>query len=212
MSSVKIILPGQKKGARSDTYYSVRAANEQTAKHLYQNARLNLLNVNSWHLLTKSEIVFHLVNEEGKEIDALVEKGNYFRISIPLVPPNKEGNGDEWVQVEKIEEGNLKYHEYISIRVRPSAPPLKKNSETAHFFSNEATSTFSLVRNNNRVTVSVSGRNERPNTDTHNFITGIRNVIIALGAMIGFNKPQWKSLAKGIIKKKAAVLRTPVKM
>jgi hypothetical protein len=64
------------------------------------------------------------------------------------------------------------------------------------------------VRNSTRVTVSVSGRNEKPNTDTHDFLTSIRNVIVALGAMIGLNKPQWRSLAKGIIKKKAAVLRT----
>jgi hypothetical protein len=201
-------VPKQKTGAKSDTQYSVRTKNEQAAKQLYQNARLNLLNVNSWHTLTGSDVVFQLVNENGEEIHGLVEKGNYFRIHIPALPANKNGNGDEWVFVEKVEEGKMKYHEFISIRVRPVKAPVSQSTATAHFFSSKATSTFSVIRNSSRVTVSVSGRNEEPNTDTHDLMTSIRNVIVALGAMIGLNKPQWKSLAKGIINKKAAVLRT----
>jgi hypothetical protein len=201
-------VPKQKTGAKSDTQYSVRAKNEQAAKQLYENARLNLLNVNSWHTLTGDGVVFQLVNEKGEEIHGLVEKGNYFRIHIAAAPANAAGKGDEWVFVEKVEEGKMKYHEFVSVRVRPAAPPFSKSKETAHFFSSKATSTFSVVRNSSKVTVSVSGRNEEPNTDTHDLLASIRNVVVALAAMIGLNKPQWKSLAKGIIKKKAAVLRT----
>jgi len=201
-------IPKQREGARSDTQYSIRTRNEQLAKQLFQNARLNLLNVNSWHTLTGSDIVFQLVNEKGEEIQGLVERGNYFRIQIPGVPADSTGQGSEWVYVEKVEEGRMKYHEFVSVRVRPSAAPGYASDKTAHFFSSQATSTFSVVRNSSRVTVSISGRNEKPNTDTHDFLSYIRNVIVALGAMIGLNKPEWKSLAKGIIKKKAAVLRT----
>ena len=200
--------PKQKTGARSDTQYSVHTKNEQVAKQLFQNARLNLLNVNSWHTLTGSDIVFQLVNDKGEEIQGLVEKGNYFRIHIPGVPPDSTGQGSEWVYVEKVDEGKMKYHEFVSVRVRPSAAPGYASDKTAHFFSSKATSTFSVIRNSSRVTVSISGRNEKPNTDTKDFLSYIRNVIVALGAMIGLNKPEWKSLAKGIIKKKAAVLRT----
>jgi hypothetical protein len=201
-------VPKQKTGAKSDTQYSVRTRDEHAARQLYQNARLNLLNVNSWHTLTGSDVVFQLVNEKGEEIHGLVEKGNYFRIHIPSLPDNKAGMGDEWVYVEKVEEGRMKYHEFASVRVRPVKAPISQSSETAHFFSSKATSTFSVVRNSSKVTVSVSGRNEVPNTDTHDLLASIRNVIVALGAMIGLNKPQWQSLAKGIINKKAAVLRT----
>jgi hypothetical protein len=200
--------PKQKQGSRSDTQYSVRTKNEQLAKQLFQNARLNLLNVNSWHTLTGSDIVFQLVNDKGEEIQGLVEKGNYFRIHIPGIPADSTGQGSEWVYVEKVEEGKMKYHEFVSVRVRPSAAPGYTAAKTAHFFSSQATSTFSVIRNSSRVTVSISGRNEKPNTDTKDFLSYIRNVIVALGAMIGLNKPEWKSLAKGIIKKKAAVLRT----
>jgi hypothetical protein len=208
MYSDQSIVPAQKKGARSDTRYAVHASNEQAAHQLFQNARLNLLNVNSWHTLTGDGVVFQLINEKGEEIHSLVETGNYFRITIPVIPGSGDGRGAEWVYVEKVEEGKLKYHEFTAVRVRPSAPPFEHMNETAHFFSNEATSTFSVVRNGSRVMVSVSGRNEKPNTDTHNLFSWVRNLAVALGAILGLNKPLWKSLARGIIKKKGAVLRT----
>jgi hypothetical protein len=201
-------VPRQKKGARSDTRYSIRAHNEQAARQLFQNARMNLLNVNGWHTLTGNGIVFQLVNEKGEEINGLAETGNYFRINIPAVPGTKAGKGDEWVQVEKIEEGEMKYHEFTAMRVRPAASPVTETDETAHFFSEDATSTFSVVRNGTRVMVSVSGRNEKANTDTHDLVSWIRNLVVAMGAILGLNKPLWRSLAKGIIRKKGAVLRT----
>lgn len=202
------VVPEQKKGARSDTRYAVRVSNEQAARQLFQNARLNLLNVNSWQTLTGDGVAFQLVNEYGEEVHALAQEGNYFRINIPGLIGTKEGHGNEWVYVEKIEEGKLNHHEFTALTVRPSAPPFAGSKETAHFFSDDATSTFCVVRNNNRVVVSVSGRNEKPNTNTHHASSWIRNLIVALGAMIGLNKPLWKSLAKGIIRKKGAVLRT----
>lgn len=207
MNHSKAVVPRQKKGAHSNTHYSIRASNEQSAKQLYQNARLNLLNVNSWHTLSGDGVAFQLVNEKGEEINSLAEKGNYFRIRIPGIPGNKTGDGDEWVRVEKIEEGSLHFHEYIAMRVRPTAPPFAPQEKTAHFFSKESTSSFCVVRNSNRITASVLGRNEKPNTHTPGFFSLLRNLVIALGAMLGFNKPVWKKLTKGILKKKGAVMR-----
>jgi hypothetical protein len=201
------IVPAQKKGAKSDTHYSVRTSNAKVAMQLFQNARLNLLNVNGWHSLTGSGAVFQLVNEQGELLNGLAEKGNYIRIHIKALPGTKEGEGFEWVKVEMIEEGKLKYHEYTAIRVRPTVPPFADKAETAHFFSNEATSSFCVIRNENRVTASVLGRNEEPNTEPHNVLSLVRNVAVAIGAMLGMNKPQWKGLTKGIIRKKGAVMR-----
>ncbi|MET0394060.1 MAG: hypothetical protein ABW019_13000 [Chitinophagaceae bacterium] len=193
-------VPVQRKGAGSDTRYSVRLPDGQAAQQLFEKARLNLLNVNSWRALAGSGAVFRIVNESGEEVNGLVQQGHYLRISIPAIPGNKAGQGSEWVQVEKIEEGKIKYHEFIAIRVRPASPPFAPGAETAHFFSSESTSSFCVVRNNNRITASVSGRNELPNTQTRNWLTGLRNLIVAAGAMLGLNKPQWKSLVKGIIR------------
>jgi hypothetical protein len=183
------VIPAQRKGAKSDTYYAIRLPNEAAARRLFQNARLNLLNVNSWHSLAGSGAVFQLINEKGQEINRLVEKGNYFRISLPGVPGLEAGDGDEWVKVENVEEGSV------------------KSKQTAHFFSETATSTFCVIRKRNKVVVSVSGRNEVPNTKVSGLFAWLRNVLVAFAAMIGFNKPQWSSLAKGIARTKGAVLR-----
>lgn len=201
------VIPPQKKGVKSDTHYSVRVSNEQAARHLFQNARLNLLNVNGWHTLAGTGVVFQLADENGAEVNGLVQTGYYFRISIPGVPGTKAGEGDEWVKVEKIEEGTLEHHEFTAIRVRPAVPPFAGHAETAHFFSGEATSSFCVERKGSRVMASVLGRNEKPNTKTRYWFAWLRNVIVALAAMIGFNKPQWKRLVKGMIRKKGAMLR-----
>jgi hypothetical protein len=201
------VIPAQRKGAKSDTYYAIRLPNEAAARRLFQNARLNLLNVNSWHSLAGSGAVFQLINEKGQEINRLVEKGNYFRISLPGVPGLEAGDGDEWVKVENVEEGSVKSKEFTAIRVRPSSPPFVHKTQTAHFFSETATSTFCVIRKRNKVVVSVSGRNEVPNTKVSGLFAWLRNVLVAFAAMIGFNKPQWSSLAKGIARTKGAVLR-----
>lgn len=201
------VVPVQRRGAKSDTHYSVRLSNEAAARRLYQNARLNLLNVNSWHSLAGSGAIFQLVDDKGRDVNKLAETGYYFRISIPGVPGVAAGDGDEWVKVEKIEEGSLKSKEFTAIRVRPSSPPFVHKTQTAHFFSEQATSTFTVMRKKNRVIVSVSGRNELPNTKVSSVFAWLRNIFVAFAAMIGFNKPQWTSLAKGIARTKGAVLR-----
>lgn len=196
------IIPEQKKGAKSDSCHQVIASSEKDARRWFQRARVNLLNVNNWHwLIGNRAAMFQLVNENGEEIHEYVEKGNYIRIRVAGIPHSEAGDGDEWVYVEKIEEGRLKYHEFVAIRVRPTVPPFVDKNETAHFFSEDATSSFAVIRNKIKITASVSGRNEMPNTDTKNPFRWLRNIIVALGAMLGFNKPVWKRLAKGLIEK-----------
>jgi hypothetical protein len=201
------VIPAQRKGAKSDTRYSVRLPNEAAARRLFQNARLNLLNVNSWHSLAGSGAVFQLIDDKGREVNKLVETGNYFRITLPGVPGIAAGDGDEWVKVEKVEEGAIKSKEFTAIRVRPSSPPFVHKTQTAHFFSETATSTFTVIRKRNKVVVLVSGRNEVPNTNVSSVFAWVRNVFVAFAAMLGFNKPQWSNLAKGIARTKGAVLR-----
>jgi hypothetical protein len=196
------IVPEQKKGAKSDSSYHVSTPSESKARKLYRHARLNLLNVNKWHSLIGAGVKFQVVNEKGEEINTHVGEGNYIRIRVAGIPHSKAGNGDEWVYVEKVEEEKLKHRESTAIRVRPAVPPFVDKNETAHFFADDATSSFCVVRDNIQITSSVLGRNEVPNTETRNPFRWIRNVFVALGAMLGLNKPIWKRLAKGIIEKK----------
>jgi hypothetical protein len=197
------MIPEQRKGAKSATRYTIRSAAVSSAKALFQKAKRNLLNVNNWHQLAgEGSAVFHVVDSRGEETNDLVKEGNYLRITIPVIPDSTDGGGDDWVKVERINEYENRDYEYVGIRVRPAMPPFHNEREVAHFFGPEATSTFSIERYQNAVTASVNGRNEKPNIGTRSSLGKIRNFFVALGAMIGFNKPQWKSLVKGLIRKR----------
>lgn len=197
------MVPGQHKGAKSVTKYSIKLPSISSAESFFQNARKNLLNVNAWHVIAgPGSAIFEVFDPNGQKINSTVKKGNYLRITIPVIPGSPAGKGADWVKVEKINEEEKQNYQSMAISVRPASAPITDESEVAHFFAPDATSTFSIERNNNVVIASVNGRNETPNTKTKSFWARIRNLLVALGAMIGLNKPQWKKLAKGLIKKR----------
>lgn len=196
MRSKKTIVPKHRKGSKSVSYYSAKAPDVIAAKKLFEKAKLNLLNVNAWHELAGSVSAdFQLINEKGKKIYTPVQKGNYFRINIPPAP------GYDWVRVEAIEEEHQPDYDRTAIRVRPAVPPYGNYENVVHFFTPDATSSFLVERKARKVTASIYGRNEIPNTKTSSLLKKVRNLIVAMAAIIGFNKPQWKGLVKGIIEK-----------
>jgi hypothetical protein len=196
------MVPEQHKGASSVTTYSKKLADPSLAKDLFLQAKENLMHVNQWHRLAgPNSAIFSVVDILGNETNDMVKEGNYLRITIPNIPGSGNGHGDDWVVVERINEHSSTDYEYIAIRVRPAIPPFYDKQDVAHFFSPEATSTFSIERNLRIVIAAVNGRNEMPNTKTRNFLDNIRNFFIAVGAMVGLNKSQWKGLVKGLINK-----------
>ncbi len=86
-----------------------------------------------------------------------------------------------------------------ALLVRPSPDPQNSGHTTAHFFKEDATSTFMVRRDGNTITAEVHGRNETPNTDVNHFLDSVRNIIMSIGAILGFSKLQWKSLVQGLI-------------
>jgi len=199
----KKIVPIQRKGAKSSTHYSIKASDLNAARELFKKARMNLLNVNKWHELAGAlSAKFQLTDEKGNAINDNLRKGNYFSISIPAAPGSSVGNGNDWVKVETLEEQKNNNTDWIAIRVRPAKSPLQHNSaETAHFFTDDASSSFCLERKGRKVTASIYGRNEKPNIKAKTLTDKIRNVLIAFSAMIGLSKSQWTSLVRGILQK-----------
>jgi len=192
-------IPEQKEGASSVTKYEMRLKDANEAATLYNSARVRLLDVNAWHTFAgKGSAKFTVVNNQGHETNQQPVEGNYLRINIPFVPHSSSGDQYEWVIVEKIGEGVDPYP-YTFIQVRPGVPPFYNKNEVAHFFSKDATSTFSIEQNGNKVIAQVNGRNEKPNKRVHSFLHKLRNMIVAFFAMIGLNKPQWKKLVKGLL-------------
>ena len=194
-------IPEQHTGGKSDNWFSIIADTDKGAVSLFKTAVERLLDVNNWSRLCGiSSASFRLTDEKGTEVGRPIKAGDHFRIDIPG-PGTVTGNGYDWVQIEKIEPhlNPCAEWEAIAITVRSAPNPLNEDEHTAHFFSEEATSTFLVKRDKKRVTAEVHGRNEKPNTTTVNTLDNLRNTVVGTAALTGFSDIQWKQLVKGIL-------------
>jgi hypothetical protein len=190
------LVPENVEGIASNTEAHASFESDAEALSFFKLASQRLLHVNQWHELAgKATAQFQLRDDEGKAVDREARKGDYFQIDIPA-PGSVTGGGYDWVRIEDIveEENNL------VITVRPCSNPQNKDKDTAHFFSSDSSSSFVVKKEGKKVTAGVYGRNEKPNAGTEKIIDKIRNTAVAIGAITGFSKLQWKSLVNGIVK------------
>lgn len=194
-------IPHQDLGNKLDTEESVSASSAHEAQQIFRIAADRLLNVNCWGKISGPlSARFMLTDESGRVIKGPAQPGNHFKIDIPGPGP-ANGNGFDWVKVEALDDernpgGN---EESITLRVRPSPDPEKFTSETAHFFKDYATSSFRVERIGNKVTASVHGRNEIPNTDVDKTGDKLRNALVGTGAVGGISSTQWRALVHGLL-------------
>jgi hypothetical protein len=195
--TVKKIIPEQHSGIQTNTESEIELATEEEAKEFFQKAKKRLLCINQWHEYAGAASAdFQLTDEKGNPVNRLAQKGDHFKIDIPG-PGTITGEGNDWVQIEAIEEDK----NCIGIRVRPATNPNNERKDVAHFFHEEATSSFIVKKEGRKVIAGVYGRNEKPNTNTEALVDKIRNTTIASGAISGLSKLQWKSLVNGLVKK-----------
>ncbi len=195
----KLSVPEQETGSSSDTASSFNASSLEEAIHLFKKVRERLLDVNHWkEIAAMPSAEFNVCDQFGRKVNRSLQEGDHFRISIPG-PGNNEGDGNDWVKVEQIEENYTKEKDHIIITVRPCANPVHPH-ETAHFFTDEATSSFIVERTDTLISASVHGRNEKPNTEVDSVSGKIRNSMVATAAIGLFSKMQWKSLVDGLLK------------
>lgn len=196
----EMMVPEQRMGGKLDLSSSSFFNSKEEAVNFYEVAKNRLLNVNQWDkiCLTPSA-VFRLMNAKGQEIAGLVKEGDYIRINIPG-PGTTVGEGYDWVSVESLVERVFSEFEIISLTVKPSHHPLKPFKGVAHFFTNEASSTFQIKRNGTMVFAEIHGRNEIANNKTRSIIDNLRNTLIGWTAKLGMSYPQWKFLAEGLVK------------
>jgi hypothetical protein len=196
------IIPSQKDGGKKDIEHSVTAVDNDDARKLFVIARNRLLDVNNWDKVSGVlSAKFHLTDSSGSEVDRTAEQDDYFKIGLPAPGP-ADGRGFDWVKIEAIEEKSDTSgpYESIGIRVRPASDPTQNGENVAHFFNSDATSTFLVERHEKKVTASVFGRNEKPNTkETDKVVDKIRNAVVGAGAIAGLSNIQWKSLITGLI-------------
>ena len=195
------LIPPEIKGKNIDLENSKEAATKEAAIAVFETARKRMLNPGLWQKISgPGSAAFVLMNDKGVEENRPAKKGDHIRIDIPGPGP-ATGDGYDWVRVEFIEEiDNPGYNEAsCGIKLRASSPPGGSTNKTAHFFKDDATSSFIIHRNGNKVTGSYHGRNEIPNTSTNKITDNIRNTMVAMGAIAGFSELQWMALIKGFV-------------
>ena len=198
------IVPVQKEGKETNIEYSISLESRESAQKTFKSAYGRLLLVNDWESICGSSSAnFSLTDHLGYEITRSASEGDHFKIDIPG-PGSVEGRGYDWVRIEKIEEhiDCEKDIESIAMRVRPAPNPKTPGEKIAHFFKDDATSSFVVTREGNKVTAAIYGRNEKPNTGINNLIDKVRNTVIAISALAGISSMQWENLAKGLIEGK----------
>ena len=193
------IVPEQVEGVKTNTESKVEFDDLIAAKDGFLEAKKRLQNVADWHRLAgDASANFELVDAYGNSITGIPNIGNHLKIKI-TGPKTKTGEGFDWVKIEAIENSTENEAEIFAMRVRPATNPENNSTDTAHFFTDDATSTFMIKRTNKTVTAAIYGRNEKPNVEADSLIDKARNAFVAFGAIIGLAKFQWKSLLNGIV-------------
>jgi hypothetical protein len=196
------IVPAQYTGKEIEAEAFVEMKDKNEAMIFYDAVRDRLLNVNSWHQLAGIiSARFQLVDTTGKEVSRNVQKGDYIKVDIPG-PGSKEGDGYDWVCIEELKEINDGDIQSIGFRVRPAKNPLGKKNETAHFYSDEATSNFMVTCEGTKISAMIIDRNVMPNDEATSITDKIRHTAVGMGAIGSFSKIQWQNLAEGLIEKK----------
>lgn len=195
-------IPSQYQGDQSDVGQHVDASTPRQAHSNFVEASRRLLNVNAWHEIAGPPSAnFQLMDAGGANLDRLARVGDYIRIDIPG-PGTKTGHGYDWVQVESIEDqpDPGSDNESLTMKVRPASNPENTEPDIAHFFDDSATSTFMVKRDGLRVTASIHGRNEVPNTNVERTADKMRNAVVANAAASGIAAMHWSLLAKGFLR------------
>jgi hypothetical protein len=196
------IVPEQTTGKEIEAKASLDLNDDQEAKAFYDLVKSRLLRVNDWHRVAGViSAVFQLVDKSGKDVDRPAEKGDLLKIDIPG-PGSKEGDGFDWVCIEAMEESATGDVQSIGFRVRPAKNPFGEKNEPAHFYSDEATSSFIVTREQKKVSAWIIDRNIKPNDKPAALTDKIRDTAVGMSAIGSFSKIQWQGLADGLVAKK----------
>ncbi|WBX97827.1 hypothetical protein [Chryseobacterium gambrini] len=194
-------VPDQQKGSFHDTESVRTSKKDENTSDNFKILKDRLLSVNYWNYYAHGIVAdFKLHDAEGNLKKSLPEKGDFIRIDIPG-PGNFEARGFDWVQITDIYDGQSEEADILEmflIECRPSQVPGKATSNTAHFYTSEATSSFAIFRGVDFIKFGIYGRNESPNMEV-NLADKARNLSIALGGMVGLSKIHWKVLAETFV-------------
>jgi hypothetical protein len=166
---------------------------EREAAKVFSILKTQLFDVNEWnsHAMLSS---FELFNENGRALQTQkLADGVFMRISL------KGAMKYDWVRIIDIyDEAN----EFI-ITVKPTFDPTDEKADksvVSHFFTDESTNNFCLVRRTYMVTLCVIGLNEKMNSEeTSGALETARNAAVNLGSYLGVQRGEWEKFCHHFI-------------
>ncbi len=161
-------------------------ANQADAARVFSSLKTKLLNIGQWnqHSLMSSYALF---DENGVESgDGELAVGKFIRIALTA-----SGKYD-WIRLINIYDAP---DEFI-ITVKPTFDPTAENvdkSAISHFFTDESTNNFCLLKKDKLAAFYVIGLNEKQNTsETENTLETIRNVAVNFATYLGIQNSEWE--------------------
>ena len=201
---IKELLPTQAQGTSTEMSASVTATSEEDAVYIFERARERVLDINHWtdHCRPMATS-FQLTDDTGEPLQGRATEGDFIQIELPG-RVSREVQGYDWVKIEKVEQYTATSPGSVFLmQARPSRDPQAKGtSRLSHFLEESATSSFIIERNGKKVTATVFGRNEVPNTSGNGAADKPRNGAVSSLGAIGLSKGQWKSLVEGLLERK----------
>ncbi|MEP6900851.1 MAG: hypothetical protein ABJA66_03815 [Actinomycetota bacterium] len=178
--------------ANLDTHHSSLSSAEKTfadearSSEVFSALKAKLLNIQEWndHSMLSS---YQLFDENGQTLKTeKLAVGQFLRISL------KGTLKYDWIRILDIVEAA---DEFI-ITVKPASDPTAEKTDKSvisHFFTDESTNNFCLLKRANTVAFYVIGLDEKQNTsETKNALETIRNVAVNLGSYLGIQKGEWE--------------------
>lgn len=198
-AELKKLIPIQRIGKCSDTYSSLKIKELNNPDIAYKSIRNRLLNVNKWaHYAALTNADFILLDSNGNALDGLAAEGCFIKVRFSRFQKIISAKHD-FVRIKSIITVRNIFGDAVVMQLQPTHNPAKSGSEIDHFFTDEASNTFVLYRDDAKIHLSIHGRNERPNFKVSKTTKKIRNMVFAALGVFGVSKVQWESLAHGLL-------------
>lgn len=159
---------------------SCRVSSAEGEAASFRRAVDGLADVNSWGRRTIPGGAFILRDWSGQKVSRAAQIGDFIEIKLPADPSMRS----YWVEIEQVqmhgdpEQGRA----FFQVVVRPSARPTADDDRKIidHFYTDDATNTFTVSLLNGQLTVRVQGSTEIPNMNfARNPIEAAQNAVIA---------------------------------
>jgi len=166
---------------------------EAQAAQIFSILKAKLSNINEWnaHSLLST---FGLFDENGQPLQT--EKlaiGAFMQIAL------KGTVKYDWVRIIDIYEAADEFIITVKPTFDPTADEIDK-SVVSHFFTDESTNNFCLLRRADTAQLFVIGLNEKLNTgETKNALEAARNVAVNLGSYLGVQRGEWEKFCHHLL-------------